>query len=162
MKTGNLAISDQSNHEPHINVGGDELTLRVTSDQSDGAILAFDVRIPAGGGPPLLHRHGAFEIYRVERGELAFYLEDEHGDVQRAVVHSGAVVAIPGGREHTVRNESAAEARAFVMFAPGSEMQCFVRAAGELGADGAPEIEDVLALADAHRVTITRPLSRVA
>ena len=162
MKTGNLAISDLSNHEPHLNVGEDELTFRVTSDQSDGAILAFDVRIPAGGGPPMLHRHDAFEIYRVEQGELAFYLEDEHGGVQRAVTGPGAVVAIPGGREHTIRNESPAEARAFVTFAPGAEMERFVRAAGELGADGPPDVDDVVALAEAHGVSITRPLSEVA
>lgn len=162
MKTGNLAKSDHANHEPHLNVGGDELTFRVMSDQSDGAILAFDVEIPAGGGPPMLHRHDAFEIYRVERGELAFYLEDEHGGVRRTLVQPGAVVAIPGGREHTVRNESPAGARAFVILTPGGEMERFVRAAGELGADGAPEIEDVLALAEAHGVSITRPLCEVA
>ncbi len=162
MKTGNLAISDHGNHEPPLNVGGDELTFRVMSDQSDGAILAFDVEISGGGGPQMLHRHDAFEIYRVDRGELTFYLEDEHGGVQRAVAGTGAVVSIPGGREHTVRNECAAEARAFVILAPGGEMERFVRAAGELGADGAPEIEDVLALAEAHGVSITRPLSEVA
>ncbi len=60
-------------------------------------------------------------------------------------------VAIPGGREHTIRNESAAEARAFVVFAPGAPMERFARAA-------AAGTADVIALAAAHGIEITRPL----
>ena len=75
--------------------------------------------MPPGGGPPMLHRHDAFEAYRVDAGELAFYLESEGGEVTRTVAGPGSVVAIPGGREHTIRNESGAEAEALVVFTPG-------------------------------------------
>ena len=37
-----------------------------------------------------------------------------------------------------------------------------MRAAGRLGDDGPPRMEDVLALASAHGVEITRPLEEVA
>ena len=141
-----------------LTVGSEEITFRVTSKESDGELTAFDVRIPAGGGPPMLHRHGPFEIYRVERGELAFYLEDEGGTVRRTIGEPGSVVAIPGGREHTVRNEGEAEARAFVVFTPGAQMERFARAAGELGARGALQVDDVLALAQENGVEITRPV----
>jgi mannose-6-phosphate isomerase-like protein (cupin superfamily) len=142
-----------------IVVGEDEVTFRLTSDQSDGAMIALEVRIPAGGGPPMLHRHEPFELYRVERGELAFYVEGDRQTVNRTVAEAGSVVAIPGGREHTVRNESSEESAAFVIFSPGDEMERFVRAAGDLGEPG---IEDVLALAAAHGVELTRPLEEVA
>jgi mannose-6-phosphate isomerase-like protein (cupin superfamily) len=142
-----------------IVVGKDEVTFRLTSDESDGALVALEVRIPAGGGPPMLHRHDPFELYRVERGELAFYLEGERQTVTRTVAGAGSVVAIPGGREHTVRNESGEESTAFVVFSPGSEMERFVRAVGDLGEPG---IEEVLALAAAHGVELTRPLEEVA
>ena len=142
-----------------IVVGEDEVTFRLTSDQSDGALVALEVRIPAGGGPPMLHRHEPFELYRVERGELAFYVEGDRQTVNRTVAEAGSVVAIPGGREHTVRNESSEESAAFVIFSPGDEMERFVRAAGDLGEPG---IEDVLALASAHGVELTRPLEEVA
>jgi mannose-6-phosphate isomerase-like protein (cupin superfamily) len=141
-----------------IVVGEDEVTFRLTSDQSDGALVALEVRIPAGGGPPLLHRHEPFELYRVERGELAFYIEGERETVSRTVAGPGSVVAIPGGREHTVRNESRGESTAFVVFSPGSEMERFVRAAGDLAE---PRVEEVLALAAAHGVELTRPLEEV-
>ena len=138
-----------------IRVGSDEVVVHVTSDATRGSLLAVEVRIPAGGGPPALHRHGPDEVYRVELGELAIYLEDDDGDVLRVPATPGAVVHIPGGRTHTVRNESDADALAYVVFAPGSEMEGFMRAAGALSADGPPAIADVLALAERHGIEIT-------
>jgi mannose-6-phosphate isomerase-like protein (cupin superfamily) len=127
-----------------LSVGTDELTFRVTSEESDGALLAVEVRLPAGGGPPALHRHAAAEIYRVERGELAIYVEDD-----RIAAGPGAVVSIPGGRAHTVRNETEADAHAYVVFAPGAEIERFMRAAGAL-AEPAPA--EVMALAERHGI----------
>jgi PPOX class probable F420-dependent enzyme len=147
---------DSIEHD-RIRVGGDEIAFRVTTDQSRGALVSFDVRMPAGGGPPMLHRHDSFEAYRVERGAFAFYLGSHDGGVERVVAGPGDVVAIPSGREHTVRNESAAEARAFVVLSPGVEMERFARAAAELHADAPPQPEEVLALAEAHGIELTRP-----
>jgi mannose-6-phosphate isomerase-like protein (cupin superfamily) len=127
-----------------ISVGTDELTFRVTSAESDGTLLAVEVRLPAGGGPPALHRHAAAEIYRVERGELAIYVEED-----RIAAGPGAVVSIPGGRAHTVRNETDTEARAYVVFSPGTEIERFMRAAGALTAPGPAE---VIALAERHGI----------
>lgn len=127
-----------------LSVGTDELTFRVTSAESDGALLAVEVRLPAGGGPPALHRHAAAELYRVERGELAIYLEDD-----RIPAGPGAVVHIPGGHAHTVRNESGADAHAYVVFAPGTEIERFMRAAGALAT---PDPSEVMALAERHGI----------
>ena len=53
---------------------------------------------------------------------------------------------------------SAADVQAFVVFAPGEGMERFIRAAGAVAADGPPEVEDVLVLAAAHGIELTRPL----
>jgi mannose-6-phosphate isomerase-like protein (cupin superfamily) len=142
-------------------VAGDEVAVRSTSDQSDGALLALEVRIPPGGGPPILHRHAAVELYRVERGELAIYIE-ENGVVARRIAGPGATVAIEGGREHTIRNESAVDACAFVVFSPGRDMERFVREAARLSREGRREMDDVLALATANGIEVTRPLEGAA
>jgi hypothetical protein len=62
------------------------------------------------------------------------------------------VVHIPAGRAHTVRNESAADAHAYVVFAPGREIEGFMRAAGALSGAGPA---DVLALAERHGIEMT-------
>ena len=120
------------------------------------------VRMPPGGGPPALHRHQPSELYRVERGEFTFYVEDADGAIERFSAGAGETIAIPGGREHTIRNESGAEAVAFVVYAPGAEMEAFVRAAARLDAGGPPPIDRVITLAAEHGIEITRPLSEAA
>jgi quercetin dioxygenase-like cupin family protein len=146
-----------------VEVGGDVVEFQVTSEQSAGALVAYEVTFAPGGGPPMLHRHEAFEMFRVEAGELAIYLEGDDGETRRSVAGGGAVVAIPGGREHTVRNESAAEARAFAVLSPGAAMERFARGAGELAGHGEDAgIEEVLALAAASGIEITRPVAAVA
>jgi mannose-6-phosphate isomerase-like protein (cupin superfamily) len=122
-----------------LKIGNDEITLHVSS----GRLLAAEVSIPAGGGPPAMHRHPSEELYRIEAGELTIYREDE-----RIVAGPGSVTHIPGGAAHTVRNESAAEARTYVIFSPGTEMEAFVRAVAENPAD-------VVALAEANGIEFT-------
>ncbi len=140
-----------------LTVGTEEISLHVTSRDSGGSLLVFDVRMPPGGGPPALHRHEPLELYRVQRGELAFYVADEHGEVRREVARPGTVVTIPGGREHTIRNESGADAEAMVVFSPGEAMEGFARGAGAVSEPG-----EVLALAAAHGIEITRPLESIS
>ena len=135
-----------------LRVGGDEILLRLTSAASGGGAIAFEVEMEAGGGPPVLHRHPSLELYRVEQGELTLYLGDE-----RIPVAAGEVAFIPGGAEHTIRNESSSPARAFVVLSPGGELEAFARAVAAFG-EGV-EAADLPDLAAAHGIEITRPLS---
>jgi mannose-6-phosphate isomerase-like protein (cupin superfamily) len=144
-----------------LTVGGDEISFQVTSDMSGGSLVAYDAWLAPGGGPPALHRHAAFELFRVERGELTFYLGDGHGKVVRSVAEAGAVVAIQSGQEHTVRNESGQEAHAFVVLSPGDAMERFARAAGEIESGDPSGPAQILALAREHGIEITRPLEGV-
>jgi quercetin dioxygenase-like cupin family protein len=146
-----------------VEVGGDLVEFQVTSEQSDGAMVAYEVEFAPGGGPPMLHRHEDFELFRVEAGELAFYLEGEDGETVRHLAPAGTVVAIPSGREHTVRNESASPARAFAVLSPGANMERFARGAGKLAAHGeGADVEEVMALAAASGIEITRPVAELA
>ena len=138
--------------DTRLEVGSDEITIRVTAAESGGALLAFEGRMPPGGGPPALHRHDPAELYRVERGEFAFYIAEADGSVRRSTAGPGDVVAIPGGREHTIRNDSAAESAAFVVLSPGEGFERFVRAAAVS--------DDVAALAAEHGIEMTRPLEQ--
>ena len=145
-----------------MRVGEDRIEFRVTTGDGAGGLVAAEVRMAPGGGPRALHRHHSAEIYRVEDGRLTFYVEDDAGVVKRFVAGVGRTVAIPGGREHTIRNESSAEAAAFVVYAPGEPMEAFARAAATLGAAGPPSIERVFAVATEHGIEITRPVEEIA
>jgi mannose-6-phosphate isomerase-like protein (cupin superfamily) len=132
-------------HE-QLKIGSDEITIRAKSD----TLLAAEVVIPAGGGPPAMHRHPSEELYRVEKGELAVYREDE-----LIVAGPGDVIHIASGQPHTVRNETGTEARAYVIFSPGTEMERFIRA---VAADPA----DVMGLAERFGIEFAADAARTA
>ena len=142
-------------------LGTERIEVALSSDATGGDLAVFAVTMPPGGGPPMLHRHEAFEVYRVRSGELAFYVEGRGGAVTRSVAGPGAVLPIAGGLEHTIRNESGADAVAFVVYAPGAEMEAFAIAAAGIGAEGPPPAERVMAAAAEHGIEITRPLAEV-
>ena len=125
-----------------ITVGRDQIAVRLTTAETGGTLLALDVTMPPGGGPPGLHRHAAAEAYRVLEGEFTLYLGDE-----RIPAPAGSVFHVPGGHAHTIRNESDAPARGYVTFFGDAEpMERFMRAAGTAG--------DVMALAAQHGIEL--------
>jgi quercetin dioxygenase-like cupin family protein len=127
-----------------ISVGREQIAVRLTIAQTGGQLLALDVTMPPGGGPPGLHRHAAAEAYRVLEGEFTLYLGDE-----RIAAPAGSVFHVPGGRAHTIRNESDAPARGYVtFFGDAAPMERFMRAAGTA--------DDVIALAAEHGIEFVR------
>lgn len=139
---------DRSGAE-RIALGTDEVTVLATCAQTGGAIFAVETRMPPGGGPPIMHRHEPGEIYHVLSGEFSFYIGD--------------VVPLAGNVPHTVRNETAADAVAFVVHSPGAPMEGFIRAAAALAAGGAePSMADVLDLAHRHGIEMLGPYAEVS
>jgi hypothetical protein len=55
-------------------LGTDEITVLATGEMTGGAIFAVMIRMPPGGGPPVIHRHAPSEIYYVIDGEFTFYV----------------------------------------------------------------------------------------
>ncbi len=136
-------------------LGADEMTVLATSEDTNGALFAHEVRMHPGGGPPMMHRHDPGEIYLVQEGEFTFYVGDEG---RRVTARAGDVVPLAGGTPHTIRNESDADAVAIVVHAPGEPMEHFSRAAADLAAAGEPSIDDVLALAEQHGIEMLGPI----
>ena len=144
-------------HE-RLQLGTDEVTVLTTSAQTGGALFTVLIRMPPGGGPPVLHRHDPGEVYYVLQGEFAFITQDPDGRVHRWTAGPGAVVPLAGGTPHTIRNESGADAVAFVVHAPGGPMEGFLRAGAALAAGGDPDMDAVLAVAAQHGIEILGPV----
>jgi mannose-6-phosphate isomerase-like protein (cupin superfamily) len=141
-----------------LHTGLDEVTVLATSAQTGGALLAIEVRMPPGGGPPVMHRHDPGEVYSVLSGEFTFYIGGQ-GMVRRVTAAAGDVVPLAGGVPHTVRNESDEDAVAFVVHAPGAPMEGFLRAVVALG-DGS-SIEAVLEVAARNGIELLGPVPDV-
>jgi mannose-6-phosphate isomerase-like protein (cupin superfamily) len=153
-----------------IALGTDEIVVLASSEDTDGALFAVEVRMPPGGGPPVMHRHAPGEVYRVTEGEFTFYLgdggrlgdgshrSDGGGGVRRVVARAGDVVPLAGNTPHTIRNEGDVDAVAFVVHAPGAPQERFTRAAAALAHDGPPRMEDVLAVAAENGIELLGPV----
>ena len=141
-----------------LRLGGDEFTVLATCAQTGGALFAVGMRMPPGGGPPVMHRHDPGEVYHVLEGEFAFYTGDPAGPVTRTVGRAGDVVPLAGGTPHTIRNESDVDAVAFVVHAPGAPMEGFCRAAVALAEGGDPSMAAALELAARHGIEMLGPV----
>ena len=148
---------DHSNAE-RLGLGSDELTVLTTSAQTDGALFAVEVRMPPGGGPPVMHRHAPGELYSILEGEFTFYVGDPVVGVERITATAGQVMPLAGGTPHTVRNESDRDAVAFVAHAPGRPMEQFSRAAADLATKGEVDMTTVLGLAEQHGIEMLGPV----
>ncbi|HSK59996.1 MAG TPA: cupin domain-containing protein [Actinomycetospora sp.] len=145
-----------------LRVGHDEITVLAGTADTGGDLFAVELRMAPGGGPPVMHRHAPSEVYRVLAGEMTFYITGTDGRTRRRVAGAGETVTMAGGTSHTIRNESAQEAVAFGVHAPGGVMEGFSRAAAALAADGRPAMEDVLDLAERHGIEMLGPVPTTA
>ena len=139
-------------------LGTDEMVVLATGAQTGGAIFAVEIRIPPGGGPPVMHRHQPGEIFHVLEGEVIFYVGDPGGAVRRVTALAGDVVPLAGNTPHTIRNESARDAVVFVVHSPAGPMEGFARAAAALAASGPPSMEQLLAVAQENGVELLGPI----
>jgi quercetin dioxygenase-like cupin family protein len=151
----------QSKTAERISLGGDEVVVLATCAQTDGALFAVQVRMPPGGGPPVMHSHKPGEVYHVLEGAFTFYVGDGAGTVRRFTASAGEVVPLAGGVPHAIRNESDADAVAFSVHAPGAPMEGFTRAAAALAANGTPSMAAVLAIAAEHGIELLGPIPAV-
>jgi mannose-6-phosphate isomerase-like protein (cupin superfamily) len=141
-----------------LQLGADEVTVLATTEETGGALCAVRMRMPPGGGPPVLHRHDPGEVYYVLDGEFTFYTGGSGVPLRRSTASAGDVVPLAGGTPHTVRNESSADAVAFVVHAPGAPMEGFLRACAALPAAGRESMDAVLAIAARHGIELLGPL----
>jgi mannose-6-phosphate isomerase-like protein (cupin superfamily) len=140
-----------------IRTGLDEITVLADSAQTGGALFAIQVRMPPGGGPPVMHRHDPGEVYLVQQGEFTFYIGGaEDPDRRRVTARAGEVVPLAGRTPHTIRNESTEDAVAFVVHAPGAPMEQFLRAVAALGPE--PSMDDALAAAAQNGIELLGPI----
>lgn len=139
-------------------LGTDELVVLATGAQTGGAIFAVEIRMPPGGGPPVMHRHEPGEIYYVLSGEFTFYVGDPTAAVHRYTATAGDVVPLAGGTPHNIRNESSTDAVALAVHSPAAVMEGFSRAAAAQAATGTQTMEQVLELAQQHGVQLLGPV----
>jgi quercetin dioxygenase-like cupin family protein len=142
--------------------GGDYVTYKVASGETDGAYFCFEVSTTPGFGPPL-HRHPYRELFYVLDGSYEFTLE--HDDkLQKIVAGAGTSIAVPPNVAHTFKNASGAPARLLFVHQPAALEEFFeefgvpVERPGEVPHDlEPPDFGAMAAALERNGVTVVTP-----
>ncbi len=115
-------------------VGG-ELTFKIGSADTDGALTAFESIAAPGEGPPLHVHVNDDEIFYALEGSFRFKLDGELRDAP-----AGTLAFIPKGVEHTWQNVGDEPARLFIVTAPAG-FERFFELYAQIPADASPADE---------------------
>ena len=118
--------------------GGDRVTYKVRSAETDGAYFCFEVSTTPGFGPTL-HKHSYSELFHVLEGTYEFTVERD-GRMETITGAAGTTVAVPPGVPHTFKNASSAPARLLFFHQPAALEPFFEEFGVPVGEDG--EIPD--------------------
>ena len=136
---------------------GDLITVKVTSQDTDGAFTLVEEKSPPlGGPPPHFHQHVDEALYVLE-GEVEFLLED-----RTIPAGAGSCVYAPRGILHTWTNVGSSPSRMLAVITPGG-LERFFLEAGERVTDasspppGPPNIEKIMEAAARYGVEIPPP-----
>jgi quercetin dioxygenase-like cupin family protein len=127
--------------------GGDSVTYKVRSAETDGSYFCFEVSTSPGFGPPL-HKHAYRELFYVVEGEYEFTFERD-GEVETIIGTAGTAVAVPPNVPHTFRNGTSAPARLLFVHQPAALEEFFEEFGVPVDAETDPEPPDFATMAAA-------------
>ena len=132
--------------------------IKVSSDETGGAMTAIQFTIPANAGPPP-HVHNCAELMYVLEGRARF-----HADGETFEAGPGSIVHFPEGTEETFEPIGETPLRLLGVYAPGG-IDRFFKEAGEPAqrrevppaSEGPPDLERLGAIADKHGLELRVP-----
>lgn len=119
----NKAVMFASGEGEVLAMGGNSITLKVTSDISNDQLGIYEIKLaPATIGARLHYHRFMDETFIVRKGTLTIDLAT--GPV---LAHEGAVVYVPRMTAHGFSNQSAQEVVINLIFNPGQQREGFFR-----------------------------------
>jgi quercetin dioxygenase-like cupin family protein len=98
--------------------GGDYVTYKASTADTDGAYFCFEVSTTPGFGPPL-HTHAYRELFYVLEGSYEFTLQRDD-QLETIVGSAGTSIAIPPNVAHTFKNATQGPARLLFVHQPAA------------------------------------------
>jgi quercetin dioxygenase-like cupin family protein len=132
--------------------------IKVTSDETGGAMSVMQMTIPPNAGPPP-HVHDHAELVHVLEGKVRFHSESESFEAG-----PGSMVHFPAGVEETFEPVGDAPVKLMLVYAPGG-IDRFFKEAGEPAErrevppqpDSPPDLERLGAIAKKYGLELRVP-----
>lgn len=118
----------------HFQVIADIVTIKAFGEATSGKMLMLENTVPAGGGPPTLHRHHYAEIFYILDGQFEITTleaepDDAESKVRTMIATQGDTVAIPSLAWHNFKNVGETSGKFLAVHSP-SGMEQFAREIG--------------------------------
>ncbi|MCF2502035.1 cupin domain-containing protein [Dyadobacter sp. CY107] len=127
----NMIHHVKANEGEHFFMAGDVVTIKVPSSQSAESMLVVDASVPAGGGPPVIHRNPASKVFYFLEGIFQITTVDSDSQVRTVRTATGDMVCIPAMTWHNIKNVGETTGRYFGIHSP-PQMEPFIREIGQL------------------------------
>ena len=146
-----LAAGQSRTPEP-LDILGEEVLVKLTSADTNGAAAVFHLTVPPMSGPPL-HRHSREdEWFYVLDGEIT-----AETDGQRNVLHAGGCAFGQRGTVHAFQNFGTATAHMLVMVTPGGFDRFFEELSSLKNGLSAPDLVRSEQLMNAYGIELLGP-----
>jgi quercetin dioxygenase-like cupin family protein len=126
---------------------GDTVLVKLTTEQTGGALAVMLSEAPPGGGPPL-HRHGhEHEVFYVLEGRMSFFADGvwtEGGP--------GTLTYLPRGQAHTFKNVGDVPSKMLIITLPSGFEQFFAACATTFNATTPPDMAKIFQAAAQHQI----------
>jgi len=103
-------------------IPGIEIVVKVSSEETGGALAVFEETTSPGGGPPLHIHEKQWETFRFLEGTYKLKVGD-----RSLVVEPGTVAVVPPGTPHAFLNVGSGPARVEFSFSPGLKAEEFFK-----------------------------------
>jgi len=127
------------------------MSVKATSELTDGAFTLLEADEPPGFGPPMHIHHNAAEAFYVLAGEYVIFLDGEEISCP-----AGSFIFIPAGVEHGFRVGSV-PSRKLNLYAPAAMIGYFDELSAAL-ASGRADDSALSEIAERHGMEVTGPV----
>lgn len=149
---GFVAASGEDRVGRPLSVVGNEVRIKISSRDTNGAFAVAEDLTPPNGGPPLHMHYEQDEWWYVLEGEFLFEIDGEQ-------IHAvpGATVFAPKGSRHTFQNIGTTNGRTIVTVVPGGLDLFFEEVDQTVSRHAVPDMEAVHVLFHKYGMELLGP-----
>lgn len=148
----NVVAAHEGRTPQPLNVVGEETLVKVSAQDSDGALAFFHLVAPPMSGPPRHVHTREDELFYILEGEIEFELDGE-----RHTVGAGDTVYLRRGCVHAYQNFTKSDARLLIATTPGGFSNFFVELSAVTPLGGIPPIDKVDSIGTKYGMTMLGP-----
>jgi quercetin dioxygenase-like cupin family protein len=135
-----------------VNAFQDSITFKLTAANTGGVLSLGLDQVPPGGGPPLHYHQSEDEVFIVQEGRIAYFVENRWTELG-----PGGVVFAPRNVPHCFRNRGDQPARHWTLFLPSGFENFFQRCASEFAKPSGPDMDRITDISAEHGIHYLPP-----